>query len=110
MGRGSPGTRPLERAADPAVDRIFRLPLVPRHGPRVLRGPRYGSVDEPALRQHQGRPGRAAGYRPDIPDSAPVAAGATWWLAADDVSDTGRQAVLWRDVFSEDAAIPVAWL
>ena len=36
------------RRADPALDRLCRLPLVSRDGPRVLRGRRGGRGDEPA--------------------------------------------------------------
>ncbi len=42
--------------ADPALRRLLGLPLVPRDGPRVLRGRRRRRRDEPPVRQHQGRP------------------------------------------------------
>ena len=38
--------RPSGKQAHSAVHRLFGLPLVPRHGARVLRGPRHGRVDE----------------------------------------------------------------
>ena len=50
-----------ERPADPPLRRLLRLPLVPRHGARVLRGPGDGAPDERALRQRQGRPRGAPG-------------------------------------------------
>ncbi len=40
VGRGGLRAGELARRADPALRRLRRLPLVPRHGPRVLRGPR----------------------------------------------------------------------
>ena len=41
--------------ADPPLDRLLRLPLVPRDGARVLRGPRDRCLHERALRADQGR-------------------------------------------------------
>ena len=49
--------------AHPAVGRLLGLPLVPRDGPRVLRGPGHGGGHEPPVRQHQGRPGGATRRR-----------------------------------------------
>ena len=46
--------------ADPALDRLRRLPLVPRDGARVVRGRGDRRADERALRQRQGRPRGAA--------------------------------------------------
>ena len=46
-----------------AVDRLRRLPLVPRHGARVVRGRDDRGVHERALRQRQGRPRGAARRR-----------------------------------------------
>ena len=42
--------------ADPALDRLRRLPLVPRDGARVVRGRSDGAADERAVRERQGRP------------------------------------------------------
>ena len=55
---GPGGARPRARArhADPRLDRLLRLPLVPRDGARELRGPGDRRADERALRLHQGRP------------------------------------------------------
>ena len=54
------GDEALARArggqAGPALDRLRGLPLVPRDGARVVRGPRDRRGDERALRQRQGRP------------------------------------------------------
>ena len=56
VGRGGadPGAR--RGPPDPALGRLLRLPLVPRDGARVLRGPRHRRLHERALRQRQGRP------------------------------------------------------
>ena len=66
MGRGGAGPRPGRGEADPRLDRLRRLPLVPRDGARVLRGPRGRGADERALRLHQGRPRGAPGRRRDL--------------------------------------------
>ena len=62
-----------ERQADPAVDRLFGLPLVPRDGARIVRGPRDRGADERAVREHQGRSRGAPRPRPHLPDRAPGA-------------------------------------
>ncbi len=49
--------------ADLPLDRLLGLPLVPRDGARVLRGPRDGGDDQRALRPDQGRPRGAARRR-----------------------------------------------
>ena len=49
--------------ADPRLDRLLGLPLVPRDGARVVRGSADGRGDERALRVHQGRPRGAARRR-----------------------------------------------
>ena len=51
--------------------RLLRLPLVPRHGARVVRGPGDRRADERALRQHQGRPRGAPGHRSHLHDRGP---------------------------------------
>ncbi len=56
LGRGGALPRPRRRPADPALDRLRRLPLVPCDGARVVRGRVDGGGDERALRQRQGRP------------------------------------------------------
>ena len=91
------------RPADPALDRLLGLPLVPRHGARVVRGPRDGRADEPALREHQGRPRGAArprrglherGGRDDRPRR----------LADDRLPDSRRRAVPRRHLLPARAA------
>ncbi len=73
--------------ADPAVDRLFGVPLVPRDGARVVRGPRRRRGDERELRQHQGRPRGAAGSRSDLSGGARAAHAAVGRMAAHDVPD-----------------------
>ena len=52
--------------ADPRLDRLRRLPLVPRDGARVLRGPEVAALMNERLRLHQGRPRGAPGRRRDL--------------------------------------------
>ena len=59
------------RPADPAVGRLLGLPLVPRHGARVVRGRRDRGADERAVRQRQGRPRGAARRRRDLHGGRP---------------------------------------
>src|SRR5215210_5200325 len=61
-GRADPGAAP--RPPDLPVDRLRSLPLVSRHGARVVRG--RGDRDLPELAVHldQGRPGGAPRPRP----------------------------------------------
>ena len=60
VGPRGPGAGPGRGQADPALDRLRGLPLVPRDGARVVRGRRDGRPDEPRLRLRQGRPRGAA--------------------------------------------------
>ena len=55
-----------EQKPDLSVDRLFGLPLVPRDGARQFSGRRDRPAAGGELRQHQGRPGRAAGPGPDL--------------------------------------------
>ena len=56
VGRRGPEPRARARPAAARVDRLLELPLVPRHGARVLRGRRDRGAHERALRLRQGRP------------------------------------------------------
>ena len=47
------------RRAGLPLDRLCRLPLVPRHGPRILRGPGHRGLPERQLRGREGGPGGA---------------------------------------------------
>ena len=94
-GDRRPSRRRSDAKPDPSLDRLCRLPLVPCHGPRELRGRRDRGADEPRFRQHQGRSRGAAGHRPDLHEAlaCPWRAGR---LAADHVPDPRRRAVLGR--------------
>src|SRR3712207_7759067 len=50
LGRGGPRESAGGRQADPPERGLFGLPLVPRHGARVLRGRGYRADNERALR------------------------------------------------------------
>ena len=68
--------------ARPAVGRVLRLPLVPRDGPRVVRGRAHRRADERAFRQHQGGPRGASRHRCGLhgSDAGPDRSG---WVADD---------------------------
>ena len=85
LARGGRG-----RQADHAVDRLRRVPLVPRHGARILRGPADRRADERAVRQHQGGSRGTPRHRPPLHVRA-ARAGRARRLAADDVPDAGRR-------------------
>src|SRR3954451_20209647 len=61
VGRRGARSRAGGGPADPALDRLRRVPLVPRDGARVVREPDGRGADERALRLHQGRPRGTAG-------------------------------------------------
>ena len=94
------------RRADPAVDRLRRLPLVPRDGPRIVRGRRRGRRDERGLRLHQGRPRGAARHRRGLHERHRRAHRAGR-LADDVLPDSRRAAVLLRHLLPE-SRLPAA--
>ena len=98
LGAGGAGGGERGKQADPALYRLRRLPLVPRHGARVVRGSGDGGADERPLRQHQGGPRGAAGHRPFVHVGA-ARDGRAGRLAADHVHRAGRRTVLGRHVF-----------
>src|ERR1700743_744216 len=53
------------------LDRLLGLPLVPRDGARVLRGPRGGGADEREARLRQGRPRGAPRHRRGVQGGLP---------------------------------------
>ena len=63
VGSGGAGARWLGEQIHPTLRRVFGLPLVPCHGPWVLRGRDDRGAHERALREHQGGPRRAARSR-----------------------------------------------
>ena len=95
--------------ADPALGRLRRLPLVPRHGARELREPGGRGGDEPRLRQRQGRPRGAAGHRRHLPARA-GADGRAGRLAAHHVPDARGRAFLGRYLLPARAALRPAGL
>ena len=99
---GAGGVRCCDRAqrADPVERRLQRLPLVPRDGPRMLRGRRGGRRDEPAIRQHQSRSRGTSRRRLDLHGRS---AGDEWpwWLADDRLPDARRPPVLRRNLLPE---------
>ena len=94
-----------DRQADPAVRRLLRVPLVPRHGPRVVRGRGDGAAHERALRQHQGRPRGAPRPRQDLPDEPSAPDGPSRRLAAHGVSHSGPAPDLHGHVFSQGTSL-----
>ncbi len=86
---------PQDRQARVAERRVQQLPLVPRHGARVVRGPGHRRLPQRALRQRQGRPRGAAGRGRRLHGSRPGRHG-PGRLAHDRVPHPGRRAVLLR--------------
>src|SRR5262249_5024329 len=95
MGRGGPPARSRRAEAHPPLRRLLGLPLVPRHGPRVLRGPGHRGADECALREREGGPGGAARPGPSLPGRG-AAHGRAGGLAADRLPHAGPRAFLRR--------------
>ena len=63
VGRGRLRRGPTPRRPHPAQRGLLVVPLVPRHGPRVVRGRRHRRAGEPPLREREGRPRGAARRR-----------------------------------------------
>ena len=106
LGRGGDRARARRGQADPALGRLLGLPLVPRDGARVVRGPGHRGGHERALRQRQGRPRGAPRPRPDLPGRAPDVQPARRRLAAHRVPDAGRALpVLRRHLLPEGRAL-----
>ena len=95
VGRGGLRARARRGQAAARLDRLLGLPLVPRDGARVLRGPEARRADERALRLRQGRPRGAPRRRRDLHgrgagDDRPRR------LAAERLHHPGRRALLRR--------------
>ena len=103
MGRGGARAGPCRGQADPALDRLRRLSLVPRHGARELRGRRDRRADEPALRLDQGRPGGAPRPGRDLHGRRP-GDDRRRRMAPHRVPDPGGQTVLRRHLLPERGA------
>ena len=97
-----PGLRRGRRARRPrpALGGLRRLSLVPRDGPRVVRGPRDGGAAQRARGRDQGGPGGAARRRRGLHDRDPGHDRAGR-LADDRVHDAGQGAVLLRHLLSQ---------
>src|SRR4051794_25832645 len=92
---GGRGVLRRARSRSPGVglDRLRRVPLVPRDGARVLRGPGGGLADERVVRVHQGGPRGAPGRRRDLHGRGAGDDG-FWRLAAQRLPDACGRAVL----------------
>ena len=109
MGRRGPRQGPGRGPAGPAVDRLLVVPLVPRHGARVVRGPRDRRRHERAVREREGRPRGAPRRGRPLHAGDPVAVG-LGRLADDGLPDPGRPAVLRGHLLPEDRARRAAGL
>ena len=92
------------RLPDPALDRLRRLPLVPRDGARIVRGRRHRGADERLFVNVK----VDREERPDIDHHLHGGAacdGRARRLAADDVPDARRRADLRRHLLAADAAL-----
>ena len=103
LGRRGADPRAGGGPADPALDRLRRLPLVPRDGARVLRGRVDRGCDERALRQRQGRPRGAPRPRRCLHGSGGCPVGPRR-LADDRLPDACGRAFLRRHVLPARAA------
>ena len=106
VGVGRRGVRRGARGATCPVllsRRVRRLPLVPRHGARVVRGPGDRGPDERRLRLRQGRPRGAARRRRRLHGGDP-GADRSRRLADDRVPHPAGPAVLRRHVLPAGAA------
>ena len=100
-GRARPGEAP--RPPDLPLDRLRGLPLVPRHGARVVRGRGDGALPQRPLRVDQGRPRGAPRPRPGLHGRGP-GDDRRRRLADVGLPDARRPAVLRRDVLPGRAA------
>ncbi len=103
MGRRGVRARPRRGPADLSLDRLLRVPLVPRDGARVVREPGDRGADERALRERQGRPGGATGRRRALHGGRDRAQPQRR-LAAQPLPHARGEAVLGRDVPPAGAA------
>ena len=109
VGDRGAGGGEKQQQADPALGRLCRLSLVPRHGARELRGRGHRRGDERPLRQHQSGPRGASRHRSDLHVGA-ASPGRARRLAAHHVPDARGRAVLGRHLSSQDLALRQAGL
>jgi hypothetical protein len=103
VGRRSARRGKAGRQTDFSVDRLQRVPLVPRDGARELRGRNHRRSDERTVHQHQGRSGGASRSRPDLHERRAVD-DPPRRLADVGVSDPRSEAVLRRDLLASGIA------
>ena len=94
-GEEALAARPRAGPAAARVDRLLGVPLVPRDGARIVRGPGDRRADERAFRSHQGRSRGAPRHRRDLHGGLP-AHDRSGRLAAEHVPDAGGRPVLRR--------------
>ena len=99
VGRRGAGAGARREQADPALDRLLGVPLVPRDGARVVRERADRAVDEREFRSDQGRSRGASRPRPDLHGRGPAPDRARR-MADDRVPDARGRAVLRRHLFS----------
>jgi hypothetical protein len=97
VGRRGARAREARGQTDLPLRRLLRVPLVPRDGARVLRGPAHRGFPRRALRLDQGRPRGAPGRRRDLHEGRAGAHGPRR-MADERVADAGTRAVLRRDL------------
>ena len=98
---------PPPRRPGPDLGRVRRLPLVPRHGARVVRGRGGRGRRQRVDRAGEGRPGGAAGRRRHLHDGHP-GHDRPRRLADDGVRHPRRQAVLLRHLLPAHPVRPRA--
>ena len=86
-----------DRQADLPLHRLLGLPLVPCHGPRVVRGRGHGGRPQRRIRLDQGRPGGAARRRRRLHGGGP-GHDRLGGLAHDRVPHARRPPLLRRDL------------
>ena len=100
VGRRGLRAGPGRGQADPVVDRLLGVSLVPRHGPRVVRGRGHRRAHERALREREGRPRGTARRGRGLHGRGPGHDRAGR-LADDRLPDARRVAVLRRDLLPQ---------
>ena len=99
---GVRGGRPPRRPGV-SLGGLLRVPLVPRHGPRVVRGRRGGAGPQRGVRLGQGRPRGAPRRRRGLHGRHP-GADRPGRVADDGVDDAGAGAVLLRHLLPQATA------
>ncbi len=98
LGTAGAGARRRGGQAAARLDRVLRLPLVPRDGARVLRGPGHGQGDERELHLREGRP-RGATRRRRALHGGRAEHDRTWRLAPERLPHARAGPLLRRNLF-----------